>query len=305
MLREELNDFNITLEGEINSIDVNILTTTLQNFNILIQEINREVNPEVGVSFQIQTFRSGSFDIFCCLLGDENALSTLFNILKGDNFETAVQIIQTLADILAIKQFLGGKKPKSVDVTGGDSIIITNQDGQVKLTSQKAGDIIFNNSTVNITINKTFRILKDIGHIKGLAIKDNQGNHKFRADRDQFENLYSATEIIEVNIDSPKTISKYYVSLSVFKIVFKKKYKWDFYHEGVKISATIEDSDFYEKLLSRQIQFMNGDILVVDLDIVQVFNQVANTFENKKYIVRKIHEIQHQSKQAQFDFDND
>jgi hypothetical protein len=304
MKERDVNDFNITFEGDINSIDVNLLTTTLLNFNTLIQEINKEGKTGKNVSLQIQTFQPGSYDIFCSLVGDSGVVNSLFSMLNKENLLFASSIIATLADILSIKEFLGGNKPESIVNKNDDSIIITNKDGQVKVTNKKAGDIIFNNPTINITINKTFSTLEGVDQIEGLSIKDNKGNNKFNITRDQFERLYSPNEVLEENPDFSKTITKSNVSLSVFKIVFERKYKWEFYYDGIKITATIEDLSFYEKLLNRKIQFMNGDIMVVDLEIGQVYNPIANIFENKKYVVKQIHEIRHQPNQTSFDFED-
>lgn len=305
MKNRDINDFNITFEGDINSLDVNLLTTTLLNFNTLIQEINKEVKTGKNVSLQIQTFQPGSYDILCSLAGDAGLVSSLFNVLNKGNLQYASTIIGTLADILSIKEFLGGKKPESVENKNDHSIIIKNKDGLVKVTSKRAGDIIFNNSTVNVTINNTFNTLQGIDQIEGLSIKDNKGNDKFKTTRDNFEKLSSPNEVIEEKTQDSKTITKYNIPLNVFKIVFGQKYKWEFYYEGIKIGATIEDENFYEKLLNRQIQFMNGDILIADLEIGQVFNEIAKTYENKKYIVKQIHEIRHQPKQSRLDFDDD
>ena len=65
----------------------------------------------------------------------------------------------------------------------------------MKVINKKAGDIIFNNPTINITINKTFSTLEGVDQIDGLAIKDNKGNNKFNITRDQFERLYSPNEV--------------------------------------------------------------------------------------------------------------
>ena len=296
-----INDFNITLEGDISSVDVNLLTTTLLNFNTLIQEINKEVKTGKNVSLQIQTFKPGSYDIFCSLTGDSGLVGSLFSVLNKDNLQFASTIIGTLGDILSIKEFLGNTKPKSIENKNEDSIVIKNEDGKVMVSSKKAGDIIFKNSTVNYTINNTFNTLQSIDQIEGFSIKDNKGADKFTTTRKNFEKLASANAVIEEKTDDTKTITKYNVPLNIFKIVFGAKYKWEFYYEGVKIGATIEDEIFYKQLLDRQIEFMNGDILVADLEIVQVFNKIANTYENKKYIAKQIHEIKHQPRQSKLD----
>jgi len=75
-----------------------------------------------------------------------------------------------------------------------------------------------------------------------------------------------------------------------------------FHYDGKKISARIEDENFYKKLLNRQIQFMNGDILIVDQEIDQVFNEIANTYENKKYIIKLVRDIKQHPKQFRLNF---
>jgi paraquat-inducible protein B len=229
-------------------------------------------------------------------------VSTLFKVLDKDNLQFASTIIGTLADILSIKEFIAGKKPESIKNKNSDSIIIKNKDGQVKIASKKAGDIIFNNPTVNVTINNTFHTLQGIDQIEGLSIKDNKGNSKFKTTRNDFEKLSSPNEVIEDKTKDSKTIIKYSVPLNVFKIVFGQKYKWEFYYDGKKISATIEDENFYKKLLNRQIQFMNGDILIADQEIDQVFNEIANTYENKKYIIKLVRDIKQHPKQFRLNF---
>src|SRR5688572_14923891 len=72
------NDFNITLEGEMKVLDVTILTSTLLNFNSMIQEINREHGYENAVSIQVKSFKPGGFDISCTVAADPTVSNTLF-----------------------------------------------------------------------------------------------------------------------------------------------------------------------------------------------------------------------------------
>lgn len=47
---------------------------------------------------------------------------------------------------------------------------------------------------------------------------------------------------------------------------------------------------------------MNGDILIADLEIDQVFNEIANTYENKKYIIKLVRDIKQHPKQFRLNF---
>jgi hypothetical protein len=91
--KRDTNEFNITFEGDIGSVDVTLLTTTLLNFNTIIQEVNKELKTGKQVSLQIQTFKPGSYDIFCALAGDANLAHTLFSVMSKENFALAGTVI--------------------------------------------------------------------------------------------------------------------------------------------------------------------------------------------------------------------
>jgi transposase InsO family protein len=47
--------------------------------------------------------------------------------------------------------------------------------------------------------------------------------------------------------------------LHIFKVVFVKGYKWQFYYKGVKIHAAIIDETFYKEI-DKRTKFSNGEI---------------------------------------------
>ncbi|MGB9825831.1 MAG: hypothetical protein ACPLRU_04075, partial [Desulfofundulus sp.] len=63
--------------------------------------------------------------------------------------------------------------------------------------------------------------------------------------------------------------------------------KWDFVYEGNKISAYIADEGFWNKVNARHLSFSSGDILIVDLEIIKIFDSEINTYVNKNYRVVK------------------
>jgi len=76
--------------------------------------------------------------------------------------------------------------------------------------------------------------------------------------------------------------------LFVFKIVFEKKHKWEFFYKGNRIYATINDEDFTEKVGKGEIAFRSGDRMIANLEINQVFNETANVFVNNDYFITKV-----------------
>ena len=49
--------------------------------------------------------------------------------------------------------------------------------------------------------------------------------------------------------------------LNLLKVVFDKRYKWDFYNNGIKISASIKNNQFLDRVASGE-KFAKGDVLV-------------------------------------------
>ena len=87
-------------------------------------------------------------------------------------------------------------------------------------------------------------------------------------------------------------------------ISFDDKLKSDFYFKGNKISAKINDVDFYKRV-DKGESFAKGDVLEVELEIKQVFETSVNTFVNKSYKIKRI--INHilRNEQSKLDFDNE
>jgi hypothetical protein len=71
-------------------------------------------------------------------------------------------------------------------------------------------------------------------------------------------------------------------TLNIIIISFDDKLKSDFYFKGNKISVKINDPNF-QKRIDNGEAFAKGDILEVDLEIKQKFEQAVNTYINKSY----------------------
>lgn len=296
------NDFNVALEGNLKGISIPLLTNTLQNINTLVQEIGLATTGTPDLAVQIKTFKPGGFDVVLSVAHDPSLNNSLFGEVNAANAPDGAKIINTLSEVLAIREFVGAKKPKNVKQQD-DSLIIKNSAGKTKSVNAKVGEIALYNPVVSVTINNTFNALKQEGDVEGLVLKDHQGKKQFKAKRSSFKVLAGSNPLIQKKSKSVNNLNRNATSLSIFKLVFGKKKSWEFYYEGNKISANIEDEGFIKRMLTGKIEFKNGDIMVADLDILQVFNEAARVYENRKYTITKVHEIKHTAYQSEMGFE--
>lgn len=306
MKKAQENEFHIILEGKSHEVDALTLSETIINMNTLIHELNQELRPEYPMELKVKTFDDGSFDIFFALLSDPQLSSTIFGLLNKDNLEIASNIISTLSDLFSIKQFLKGKEPKSIEKVGDNQTQIENSKGDIKIVNSKSGDIIFNNPTINVTINNTFNTLKSKPEIEGMKFQGKNENETVSIPNYDFQEMINGLNEVNEAVESVnenRTITKNGMPLSIFKIVFDDKYKWQFVNnDGQKISATIKDRDFFEKVRARELYFTNGDVIIADVEILQVYNEIAKAYENKNYTIVSIDDIQHQPNQSKIEF---
>lgn len=299
------NEFQITLQGERHDVDAKVLSETINNFNNLVKEINAELKPEYPILPRVKPFEEGSFEIFFSLLADPNINASLFNVLTKDNLVYAGNIISTLADLISIKDFLGGEKPKSIETTKDNEVTIKNSKGDVKVVNQKVGDIVLNNPIINVTINNTFNTLNSDKEINGISLISDLNTKRLNIPKESFETIVKS-HFTEQNqskdIEKERIITKENFALSIIKIVFDDKNKWLFLDsDGNKVSATIKDKDFFERVKKRELYFTNGDVIICNLEIEQEYNEIAKAYENKNYTLVSVKDLKHQPSQLKID----
>ncbi|MDY3522020.1 hypothetical protein PG614_10275 [Riemerella anatipestifer] len=216
------NEFEIVFQGEKHEIDATILANTIKNFDILVNEINKELNPEFPLQLKVKTFEEGSFEILFALFAEPAVRDTVFSVLQKDNIEFAGTVISSIADLLSIKKFLGGEKPKNVEKTGDNITKIENNSGEIKLVNSKSGDLIFNNPVVNVTINNTFNSIdtdKDVTGLKFVAdLNKKQIEFPKKLFKELSENRLDLQEEVNQIDDEKRLVTKQNEPLSIFKI---------------------------------------------------------------------------------------
>ena len=290
-------DFKIKFDGEKHQIDANLLVNNLIHTTSIIQEINRNFDSGKKIDIQIKALEKGSFLIHIDLI--ESAFDNLKNLLTRDNIELAGSVIGAFVGLIELKKFLKGKEEKSIEKSG-NKVKITNQDVQVLYVENFVQNIYNNNTIVKDALSQSFETLENDNSITGYEITDRNNKTLVRVDREEFEYISVKSEEL---LEGEKNIVVA-GRLNIIRISFDDKLKSDFYFKGNKISAKINDVDFYKRV-DKGESFAKGDVLEVELEIKQVFETSVNTFVNKSYKIKRI--INHilRNEQSKLDFDNE
>lgn len=290
-------DFKIKFDGEYHQIDANILINNLIHTTSIIQEINRELNSGKTIDIKIKALQKGSFLIHIDLI--ETVFDGFKNLLTRENIETSAAIIGGFASLVGLKKFLKGKEIKSREIQG-NKIKIENEKGEVIYIENFVYNVYENNTIVKDALSQSFETLENDISITGYEITDRNEKPLVRVDRDDFEYLSLKSE--KLNKDEKVLVQS--ASLNIVKLSFDNKLKWEFYFKGNKITAKVDDPNF-QKRIDNGEAFSKGDMLEVEFEIKQKFDQAVNTFVNKSYKINRIINHIRREEPPKFNFDNE
>jgi len=271
----------IKFGGDLHEINVDLLVESLVNYSLVTQEAAAYIAPGSIVNIKVKAPKEGSFTIILDLI-TENAPS----LFTRENLQLATDLVVVVGGLYGLKKWISTKgKPKVIKEKGDENIKIQNKNGSIVI-DKRAYNIYQNSVSTRENLRKTFIKLKEEKEISNFSINDIDENKQiFYVDKSEFEKMASDADEIE---KEKQRITKENQELSLFKIVFRENYKWEFYYQGNKIYASLDDAEFFAKIKKGEVAFRNGDRLIVNLEIEQVFNEAANTFINDAYYIIKV-----------------
>lgn len=290
------NNFKLKFDGQLNQIDANVLINSLIHTTAIIQEINRYLDTGKKIEIKVRALEKGSFLVHIELL--ESALDSIKSLFTKENADLAASIVTILAGIIAVKKFLKGKKPTSIELQGEKTKII-NEKGDVLVIENATFNIYENSPIVKDALSLNFDALNNDPSITGFEITNKDEKPIIRVEKEEFSDLSLKSE----EISNDERIIKEAATLNIVRLSFEESLKWEFYFKGNKVSAKIKDPNFYE-LINQGESFAKGDILEVELQINQKWDESVNTFVNKSYQINKI--VRHilRNEQQQFKFED-
>ena len=291
------NNFKIKFDGQEHQLDANTLINSLIHISSIIQEVNSYYNSGKKIEIKIKALEKGSFLINIELV--ESALEHLKNLLTKDNVEYAAAIIGSVIGLVELKKFLKGKKAKSVDEKTNEKVRIENEEGEVIYIENFTYNIYQNSPIIKDALAQNFETLDNDPNITAFEITDKNEVSLIRVEKVEFDGMSIKSD----EITNGERVLIEAANLNILRLSFEGNLKWDFYYKGNKISAKILDKTFYE-LIDKGQSFAKGDILEVELQINQIWEEAVNTFINKSYSVTKILRHIPRNEQGKLDFNN-
>jgi hypothetical protein len=284
------NDFKIKFDGQQHQVDANVLISSLIHTTTVVQEVNRYLNSGKKIELKVKALEKGSF--LCHIELVETAVEALKNLLTKENIAVGSAIISAVVGLVELKKHLKGKKPKETKPEKGDKTKIVNHEGNVLIIENATFNIYEHSLVVKDALSQNFDALDNDPAITGFEITDGNEKPLVRVDKAEFADLAKKSE--EVEEGERKLIEA--ATLNVVRVSFEENLKWDFYYKGIKITARIIDPSFYE-LIDKGEAFAKGDVLEVELQTNQKFDESVNTYVTKSYQVNKI--VRHVSRNEQ------
>ena len=274
------NNFKIKFDGQQHQVEANVLISSLIHTTTIVQEINRYLNSGKKIDINVKALEQGSF--LCHIELVETAFDTLKNLLTKENIEVGAAIIASLVGLIELKRFLKGKRHKEIEHKG-DKTKITNYNGDVLIIENATFNIYENSLVVKDALTQNFDVLNNDPAITGFEITDKEAKPLVRVERFEFLDMAQKSEEVE---EGERRIVEA-ATVNIVRLSFEENLKWDFYYRGIRISAKIADPNFYD-LIDKGKAFAKGDILEIELQINQKFDDSVNTYITKSYQVNKI-----------------
>lgn len=289
-------NLEIKFGGDLHEIDVDLLIESLINYSSVTQEAAAYLSPGIKVNIKIKAPKEGSFIVLLDLIAQSSG-----DLFVKENLDLAASIVTIVGGLYAFKKWIAKNgKPEIIKHVEGNNIEASNNKGQITI-SNNIFNIYQENPKVRENLRNTFARLKERNEISSFSIRDADKNIDiFEADKGDFEILSSTNDEIE---QRRQKVIKDRQELSLFKVVFKENYKWEFYYLGTKIYASLKDEVFFKKIEKGDIAFRSGDRLIVTLEIEQVFNEAANVFVNDSYFILNVIEHIPRSSTTQYSLD--
>jgi hypothetical protein len=279
--------------SETSSIDARTLTQSLTHFVNALQVINDRIEPGSEMRIYVDALGPGSFRI---------KLSKRQKKLLSQVWGKAEFIILTvLAGVILMK--IEGDEATNITINiEGDVVIVQQGDNQVKLPAnlKEAIEKLVADDKLDTEISQAFEVLNNDHEVKSLGIARTLEDEVPLLSLDGHDiAILSQKRNVE---DHTERWTDSQEELRILKAVFERsKRKWQFIRGNTKISASITDKTFFDRLARREIVIGDGDTLVVSLRTYQVWNDLVGAWIDDSYEIMAVFDHRRRAVQLTFD----
>jgi hypothetical protein len=292
------NELILHFGGRGSGVAAATLANTLLATTQALKEITKQIAPEIEIEITVEAFGPGSFR--ARIVSQFRDKGTLF--VRSASHAIITGIMATIFYESAIKKYVNPDQPINVEVT--DKMVVVQRGAERIIVPRVTWEATQN-------LKKPADVDKQVAHVFGSLHADPAvtefgvvGAMEDRVPlgaipRAVFESIAAGSRSPD---DGPKRYRDEDVSLVVTKIILEKsKRKWEFIWSGIRISAPINDPDFYPKMAAREYVFGQGDVISVRLRFHQKWDDSAQTYINVAYEILKVHDVVRSLRQTRFE----
>jgi len=260
----------IRFECEGNQVDANTLINELITYTSLINEVNKQYsNGSKDINIKVNAFEKGSFIV------DIELVENLYNLFASrENVQYLAAIVTIIGGLFSLfKKYKGSPTPKN-------SIQINKN-----ITINETITNIYNSPLTRKPISCMIESASNDPSVEGLQIKSKVGEKDFddiKIEKDEFKELIYKDFESELEIPEERHSIIENAHLTITKLAFEPGSRWEFIYSGFPISMTVKDANLMS-LINHGQKFAKGDALLVDLDILSIYDLNLNAYINKSY----------------------
>lgn len=264
--------FVLHFGGKRQEINAITLGKELVSFSELVKSICHEVNPDFDVEITVDNVGHGSFQVSFVF-----ASHFLRDLFADISYDLVMQIVAELFTDAAIDPAL---KPQPF-IKDGLVVIETrmeksygeNRESYMERRTMPAEtyellEIAKSSSDVNRNMSRVIKSIDSDPHIENLDLR-----HSFEADEKPILKIPRLDFPMILQNTAKAQDGEYReeeVTLTVrVPILYRSKRKWEFAWNGKKISASVLDEDFFDRLEAKEISINHADKFSATLRIYE------------------------------------
>lgn len=260
-------------------INAYTLASTIVSVANAVKEANLLINPGYDVEVVVESLDPGSFKVTV-----KTIYRGLGNLFDKDNLKAIA------LSVIAAYIFQHTLAPDaSVNISVGDKEVVIEANGKTVIVPREVHDClnqVEKSEKFKQNIGKTFKAVEDDEKIESVGItpKVEDKEPQIIVPRNQFQHFS-----YEIEIEENSRYITEFADLTILKAILdRSRRKWEFVWHGIKISAPILDSKFYDEFFAHKIVIAPGDILAVNIKIYQKKDTDTGIFTNRRYEVIEV-----------------
>lgn len=278
---QEVDRFVLYFDTPKHSINAYALASALIGLSDAVMEANAAVNPGYRVEVVVEALSDGSFQAVVRtvyerarnLFSNEAVKAIVYGIISTHIYETSIKT-ETPPTISVSNEMV-------VIQSGTNKIIVPMDVYEAKKQLEKS-------ERFTSAIGQVLHGASSDPLVTGVGLKTSteKAPPPLYVPREKFAFFDARRE----NEDGTREIVEF-ANLEISKAILSRgNRKWEFFWRGIRISAPVLDTRFYDRFFAHEITIAPGDGLRVALRIKQNRHPDTGIFINEKYEVIEVHE---------------